>query len=263
MVQERNKKKKKTPPREGGHLGRPAGAPLRSHRGSDHRDRGRGGPAQQERRVGAQSTADARARAVQRRDELRGDAPRQGEAAARHLQRRREEAEDQVRRAGRRLPALCAVALPEHHRSTLEGPPLADGSLATGDPPARVRPEGPKIEYKKEGFELFQIMKGRIAASTIGMIMRVEPVQHAATQQPAQGRTSGTLPPLPQRRQQPTVETHGEALAAAGGAGGPTVQSQTAPLVPAGPRVRRNDPCPRGGGNKNKKCHLPREQAGA
>src|SRR5438270_9487228 len=36
----------------------------------------------------------------------------------------------------------------------------------------------PKIEYKKEGFELFQIMKGRIAASTI--IMRVEPVQPQA-----------------------------------------------------------------------------------
>src|SRR5204863_67341 len=34
----------------------------------------------------------------------------------------------------------------------------------------------PKIEYKKEGFELFQIMKGRIAASTISMVMRVEPV---------------------------------------------------------------------------------------
>src|SRR5216684_2277744 len=118
----------------------------------------------------------------------------------------------------------------------------------------------PKIEYKKEGFELFQIMKGRIAASTIGMIMRVEPVQQAATQQPAQGRTSGTLPPLPQRRQQPTVETHGEAPAGAGGAGGPTVQNQTAPIVRAGPRVGRNDPCPCGSGKKYKKCHLPLEE---
>jgi len=45
----------------------------------------------------------------------------------------------------------------------------------------------PKIEYKKEGFELFQIMKGRIAASTISMVMRVEPVQQqVATPQPAQ-----------------------------------------------------------------------------
>jgi preprotein translocase subunit SecA len=103
-------------------------------------------------------------------------------------------------------------------------------------------------------------MKGRIASSTIGMIMRVEPVQQAATQQPVQGRASGTLPPLPQRRQQPTVETHGDAPAASGG---PAVQNQTAPIVRAGPRVGRNDPCPCGSGKKYKKCHLPLEEGGA
>jgi len=120
----------------------------------------------------------------------------------------------------------------------------------------------PKIEYKKEGFELFQIMKGRIAASTIAMVMRVEPVQQqaAATQQPAQGRASGTLPPLPQRRQQQTIETHGEAPTAAGGNGGTAVQNQTAPIGRAGPRVGRNDPCPCGSGKKYKKCHLPLEE---
>src|SRR5205807_740208 len=127
----------------------------------------------------------------------------------------------------------------------------------------------PKIEYKKEGFELFQIMKGRIAASTTAMVMRVEPVQQqpaaqAATQQPAQGRASGTLPPLPQRRQQQMIETHGEAPTASGGAGGTQVQNQTAPIVRAGPRVGRNDPCPCGSGKKYKKCHLPLEEgAGA
>ncbi|HEY6909361.1 MAG TPA: SEC-C metal-binding domain-containing protein, partial [Myxococcales bacterium] len=124
----------------------------------------------------------------------------------------------------------------------------------------------PKIEYKKEGFELFQIMKGRIAASTIAMVMRVEPVQQqqpqpaAATQAPAQGRASGTLPPLPQRRQQQTIEIHGEAPTASGGQGGTVVQNQTAPIVRAGPRVGRNDPCPCGSGKKYKKCHLPMEQ---
>jgi preprotein translocase subunit SecA len=125
----------------------------------------------------------------------------------------------------------------------------------------------PKIEYKKEGFSLFQIMKGRIAASTIAMVMRVEPVQQqqpsAATQQPAQGRASGTLPPLPQRRQQPTIETHGEAPTAAGGNGGAKVQNQTAPIVRTGPRVGRNDPCPCGSGKKYKKCHLPLEEGTA
>src|SRR5437763_1932611 len=122
----------------------------------------------------------------------------------------------------------------------------------------------PKIEYKKEGFELFQIMKGRIAASTIGMVMRVEPVQQqAATPQPAQGRASASLPPLPQRRQQQTIETHGESPTASGGQGGTAVQNQTAPIVRAGPRVGRNDPCPCGSGKKYKKCHLPLEEGGA
>src|SRR5438477_1653273 len=43
----------------------------------------------------------------------------------------------------------------------------------------------PKIEYKKEGFELFQIMKGRIASSIIATTMRLEPVQQPAVAQTA------------------------------------------------------------------------------
>src|SRR3954467_5163946 len=122
----------------------------------------------------------------------------------------------------------------------------------------------PKIEYKKEGFELFQIMKGRIPASPISMVMRVEPVQQqGATPQAAQGRASGTLPPVPQRRQQATIETHGEAPTASGGQGGTVVQNQTAPIIRAGPRVGRNDPCPCGSGKKYKKCHLPQEEGAA
>jgi preprotein translocase subunit SecA len=124
----------------------------------------------------------------------------------------------------------------------------------------------PKIEYKKEGFELFQIMKGRIAASTISMIMRVEPVQQQApalaqTQRPAEGAISGTLPPLPQRARQRTIERHGEAATADGG--GAAAHGSAAPVVRAGPRVGRNDPCPCGSGKKYKKCHLPLEEGGA
>src|SRR4029077_19524606 len=102
------------------------------------------------------------------------------------------------------------------------------------------------------------------AASTVSMVMRVEPVQpQAATAQPAQGRASTSLPPLPQRRVQQNVETHGETPTASGGQGGPVVQNQTAPIVRAGPRVGRNDPCPCGSGKKYKKCHLPLEEGGA
>ncbi|HEY2029200.1 MAG TPA: preprotein translocase subunit SecA, partial [Myxococcales bacterium] len=123
----------------------------------------------------------------------------------------------------------------------------------------------PKIEYKKEGFELFQIMKGRIASSTIAMVMRVEPARQeparqpdvapAQTQAPAQAKPSSTLPPLPQRARQATIESHGEAPTASGGQGGTQAQ-----IVRAGPRVGRNDPCPCGSGKKYKKCHLPLEE---
>jgi len=106
-------------------------------------------------------------------------------------------------------------------------------------------------------------MKGRIAASTVSMVMRVEPVQPQAAAQPAQARASASLPPLPQRRAQPTIETHGEAPTASGGQGGTAVQNQIAPIIRAGPRVGRNDPCPCGSGKKYKKCHLPLEEGGA
>jgi preprotein translocase subunit SecA len=123
----------------------------------------------------------------------------------------------------------------------------------------------PKIEYKKEGFELFQIMKGRIAGSTIAMVMRVEPAQQpqqpaaaSQTAQLAQARPATTLPPLPQRARQQTIETHGAAPTASGGQGG--TASQQSQVVRAGPRVGRNDPCPCGSGKKYKKCHLPLEE---
>jgi preprotein translocase subunit SecA len=124
----------------------------------------------------------------------------------------------------------------------------------------------PKIEYKKEGFELFQIMKGRIAGSTIAMVMRVEPAQQpqqpaaaSQTAQPAQARPATTLPPLPQRTRQQTIESHGEAPTASGGQGG-AAASPASQIVRTGPRVGRNDPCPCGSGKKYKKCHLPLEE---
>ncbi|HYR21197.1 MAG TPA: SEC-C metal-binding domain-containing protein, partial [Myxococcales bacterium] len=118
----------------------------------------------------------------------------------------------------------------------------------------------PKIEYKKEGFELFQIMKGRIASSIIATTMRIEPVQQpavaqTATRAPVQGAASASLPSMPQRRAARTVETHGEAPAPRAGDG-----AQQGTVTRAGPRVGRNDPCPCGSGKKYKKCHLPLEE---
>jgi preprotein translocase subunit SecA len=126
----------------------------------------------------------------------------------------------------------------------------------------------PKIEYKKEGFELFQIMKGRIAASIIATTMRIEPVQQpavaasqTATRAPAQGAASASLPSMPQRRAARTIETHGEAPPPRGGDGAAAATQGT--VTRAGPRVGRNDPCPCGSGKKYKKCHLPLEEGAA
>src|SRR6266852_5612935 len=52
----------------------------------------------------------------------------------------------------------------------------------------------PKIEYKKEGFELFQIMKGRIASSIIATTMRIEPVQQPAVAQTPARASAATIP---------------------------------------------------------------------
>src|SRR5256712_160761 len=116
----------------------------------------------------------------------------------------------------------------------------------------------PKIEYKKEGFELFQIMKGRIAASTVSMVMRVEPVQpQAATAQPAQARASASLPPLPQRRGQGTLPAHREAPAPPGRPRGSPLQDEPPTPPPPRPRGRRDEPRPPGAGEKDKKRPPP------
>ena len=127
----------------------------------------------------------------------------------------------------------------------------------------------PKIEYKKEGFELFQIMKGRIAASVISMVLRVEPAAQSqpapqpraqATRAPEAGSSTGTaLPPPPTRKSQRTIETHGEAGPPAAGA----TKGNHTPIVRAGPKVGRNDPCHCGSGKKYKKCHMAADEGGA
>jgi preprotein translocase subunit SecA len=98
----------------------------------------------------------------------------------------------------------------------------------------------PKVEYKKEGFSMFQQMTQRIRASVVGNLWRVQPKaeQDAAALERRR---------LQQQEQQRVIETHGSAEEAAA-AKPQTVQRQT-------PKVGRNDPCPCGSGKKYKKCH--------
>ncbi|MHB1845027.1 MAG: preprotein translocase subunit SecA [Deltaproteobacteria bacterium] len=98
----------------------------------------------------------------------------------------------------------------------------------------------PKVEYKKEGYEMFQLMTGRIRGAVVGNLLRVQP---RPTESPEQLERQLEA----RRHQQRMQETHGTQEEAAS-AKPQTVQRQT-------PKVGRNDPCPCGSGKKYKKCH--------
>jgi preprotein translocase subunit SecA len=90
----------------------------------------------------------------------------------------------------------------------------------------------PLIEYKKEGFEMFEEMKGRIVESTVESLFRVKAAKQE--DQAIERR---------QRRQMAQLSFIGSGEAAA------------PQPVHAGKKVGRNDPCPCGSGKKYKKCH--------
>jgi preprotein translocase subunit SecA len=90
----------------------------------------------------------------------------------------------------------------------------------------------PLIEYKKEGFEMFEEMKSRIVETTVESLFRVK-----AAKQDEQAIERK------QRRQLAQLSFVGGGEAAA------------PRPVHADKKVGRNDPCPCGSGLKYKKCH--------
>ncbi len=113
----------------------------------------------------------------------------------------------------------------------------------------------PVIEYKREGFEMFQVMYDSINLEVAEMIFKVQPA--------AQERmVKGVFSSLPQRliHNEFSSLTQGQRLA-----GPPQPSAVSSPMaketVPEaqpyhkeGPKVGRNDPCPCGSGKKYKKC---------
>jgi preprotein translocase subunit SecA len=97
----------------------------------------------------------------------------------------------------------------------------------------------PKVEYKKEGFNMFLQMTSRVRGAVVGNVLRVQP--RVSDDAAAMERK------MVARSHQRTLETHGSAEEAAA-AKPQTVQRQA-------PKVGRNDPCPCGSGKKYKKCH--------
>jgi preprotein translocase subunit SecA len=104
----------------------------------------------------------------------------------------------------------------------------------------------PLIEYKREGFEMFEALEARIATDAVGFLMKVQVAVEAQRSADAADLSQAPLVPSGdgrRRRDQTVAPTRalrpsaGPALAAAARA-----------------KVGRNDPCPCGSGKKYKKC---------
>ncbi|MBI3621380.1 MAG: preprotein translocase subunit SecA [Nitrospirae bacterium] len=106
----------------------------------------------------------------------------------------------------------------------------------------------PLVEYKREGFDLFADMMGRVQSEVIAHLMRVQPVPQAvpsASPGPAAGSPVSPLASTPGRS--PRLVFH------RGDAG--QEAASAAPAHRDADKVGRNDPCPCGSGKKYKKCH--------
>ena len=103
----------------------------------------------------------------------------------------------------------------------------------------------PLIEYKREGFELFEGMEGRIAKEAIEYLMKVQVA--VEPERVAQAADLSELPLAPSgdgRRGRQREATPGRSL---GPAAAPAVAASRA-------KIGRNEPCPCGSGKKYKKC---------
>jgi preprotein translocase subunit SecA len=103
----------------------------------------------------------------------------------------------------------------------------------------------PLIEYKREGFELFEGMEGRIAKEAIEYLMKVQVA--VEPERVAQAADLLELPLAPSgdgRRGRQREATPGRSL---GPAAAPAVAASRA-------KIGRNEPCPCGSGKKYKKC---------
>ena len=103
----------------------------------------------------------------------------------------------------------------------------------------------PLIEYKREGFEMFEAMEARIARDTLSFLMKVQVAVEAERTADARDFSERPLA-MPgdgrRRREQAAIPTR-------------ALQPGTASALAASRvKVGRNDPCPCGSGKKYKKC---------
>jgi preprotein translocase subunit SecA len=110
----------------------------------------------------------------------------------------------------------------------------------------------PKQEFKREAFELFQGMLGRIKTETTTILARVRIRDENEVQalEEQQRRQQEQAPLQFQHAETSGFASEGEVLAATALAE-PVIETS----LRDGPKVGRNDPCPCGSGKKYKQCH--------
>ncbi len=113
--------------------------------------------------------------------------------------------------------------------------------------------KNPEIEYKKQGFELFETMLAKVEENVTETLFRAEGPSEAEIERLRQQRIE---------EEQRIILSRQQARAMAAESAEPTqgrVVHQGGTYKRSFQKIGRNDPCPCGSGKKFKKCHLGRE----
>jgi len=113
--------------------------------------------------------------------------------------------------------------------------------------------KNPELEYKKQGFELFQMMLSKVDENVTEVLFRAE------------GPSEEEIEAMRQRRleeENKVMEQHQAAMAADA-----AMEAQKGRVMHSGgtytrklAKIGRNEPCPCGSGKKFKKCHMGKEE---
>ncbi|HEX7325935.1 MAG TPA: preprotein translocase subunit SecA [Rhodanobacteraceae bacterium] len=119
----------------------------------------------------------------------------------------------------------------------------------------------PKQEYKRESFNLFEEMLGRIKKELITTLarVRIRTEEEVAAMEAEQQRIAEARAMEFQHAESAgfggAPEPGADALPGSDGALAGAAVATAAPVVRNGPKIGRNDPCPCGSGKKYKHCH--------
>ncbi len=113
----------------------------------------------------------------------------------------------------------------------------------------------PKLEYKREGFELFQNMLYQIKEGALRALTRVRiQQQEEQSLEQAENTDGGQEQNQEKEPEQRTELRHREVKTQENSGQNTTLEAKNNP-VHAQDKIGRNDPCPCGSGKKYKKCH--------